>query len=148
MNVQDAAFTLALLAGIIGAMSALYQNTKLRRTLRELSAVKDAKRVLERTLFNLHAIKLGEPPCWHELKTWPEFFTHIWNGSQTVQVRKNDRDFKAGEGLILREYDPMLCRYKDGILKRVITHVGTNMTGVDRDYAVLSIRPVFDGEEK
>jgi ASC-1-like (ASCH) protein len=44
----------------------------------------------------------------HELKIWPEYFTGIKNGCKKHEVRKNDRDFKVGDILYLRE-----CR--DGV---------------------------------
>lgn len=141
------AFGIALFVGLLGAILGLVRDTQLKSARRALIAIYDAKRALERTLLNLNAIKLCEPPCWHELKIWPEYFTPVWMGSQSVQVRINDRDFKACDGLLLREYNPIGEKYTGAMLKRVITHVGIGMTGVQPDYAVLSIRPVFDGEE-
>lgn len=141
------AFGIALFVGLLGAILGLIRDTQLKRTRRELNFVKDAKRALQTTLLNLDAVALTDPPCWHELKTWPEYFIHVHLGTKTVEVRLNDRDFKKGDGLLLREYNPMSCKYTGLTAKRVITHVGIGMTGVQPDYAVLSIRPVFDGEE-
>lgn len=42
----------------------------------------------------------------HELKTWPIFFEAILNRKKTFELRKNDRDFKDGDTLLLREWDP------------------------------------------
>lgn len=42
----------------------------------------------------------------HQLKTWPQFFERIANGSKTFELRQNDRDFQAGEILELREWAP------------------------------------------
>ncbi len=42
----------------------------------------------------------------HELKTWPEPFEAIRRGMKTCEIRKNDRDFKAGDILELVEWDP------------------------------------------
>lgn len=42
----------------------------------------------------------------HELKTWPTYFQAIYEGNKTFEVRKMDRDFKAGDIVWLREYDP------------------------------------------
>lgn len=42
----------------------------------------------------------------HELKTWPKFFEAVRNKTKTFEFRKNDRDFKVGDVLILQNFDP------------------------------------------
>lgn len=42
----------------------------------------------------------------HRLKTWPEFFRKVWDGKKTFELRKDDRDFRVGDRLILAEHDP------------------------------------------
>jgi hypothetical protein len=42
----------------------------------------------------------------HELKTWPQYFCRVKDGSKTFEVRKNDRGFQNGDTVILREWDP------------------------------------------
>lgn len=42
----------------------------------------------------------------HELKIWPQFFQAIIDGRKTFEVRKNDRNFREGDQLFLREYAP------------------------------------------
>jgi len=42
----------------------------------------------------------------HYLKTWPEYYKAILTGAKTFEVRKNDRDFKVGDILVLQEWDP------------------------------------------
>lgn len=39
----------------------------------------------------------------HELKTWNEYFEAVFMGHKTFEVRKNDRDFKKGDTLILKD---------------------------------------------
>lgn len=41
----------------------------------------------------------------HELKSWPAFFAGLVDGTKTAEVRLNDRDFREGDVLVLREYD-------------------------------------------
>jgi hypothetical protein len=42
----------------------------------------------------------------HELKTWPEFFEEVRNGNKPFEYRLNDRDYKVGDVLHLREWVP------------------------------------------
>lgn len=42
----------------------------------------------------------------HHLKTWPLYFQAIERGDKTFELRRNDRDFKVGDTLILQEWDP------------------------------------------
>ncbi len=48
----------------------------------------------------------SENSTMHDLKCWPEFFDDILSGKKSFEIRKNDRDFKEGDILFLREYDP------------------------------------------
>ena len=42
----------------------------------------------------------------HELKTWPGFFEATLTGKKKFEVRRNDRGFKVGDTLCLREWNP------------------------------------------
>ncbi|MDW7673198.1 MAG: DUF3850 domain-containing protein [Bacillota bacterium] len=42
----------------------------------------------------------------HELKTWPEYFQPVVEGRKTFEIRLDDRDFKEGDYLLLKEYYP------------------------------------------
>ena len=42
----------------------------------------------------------------HELKTWPEYFEAIVDGSKRFEVRKNDRDFQEMDTVRLCEWKP------------------------------------------
>jgi len=48
----------------------------------------------------------------HELKVWSEFYDKIASKLKQFEIRKNDRDFKVGDTLILREFIP--CCECDG----------------------------------
>ena len=41
----------------------------------------------------------------HELKTLPEYFELVRTEVKNFEVRKNDRDFKVGDLLILKEWN-------------------------------------------
>jgi hypothetical protein len=42
----------------------------------------------------------------HDLKTQPQFWEALVNGSRPFEVRRNDRKFSPGDVLILREWTP------------------------------------------
>ena len=41
----------------------------------------------------------------HYLKIWPVFFDRVVSGEKTFEIRRNDRDFSAGDMLCLQEWD-------------------------------------------
>lgn len=47
--------------------------------------------------------KMGEPMRVHKLKTDPNVFALSFCGSKPWEIRKNDRDFKVGDLIILQE---------------------------------------------
>ena len=52
----------------------------------------------------------------HDLKTWPQPWNETAMGRKTVEVRHNDRGFKVGDTLVLREWDPRVHAYTGGAL--------------------------------
>jgi hypothetical protein len=40
----------------------------------------------------------------HDLKCWPEYFQPVIEGKKTVELRMNDRGFRVGDRLLLREW--------------------------------------------
>ena len=42
----------------------------------------------------------------HELRTWPAFYQEVVDGQKPFEVRWNDRNFKVGDTLLLKEWDP------------------------------------------
>lgn len=42
----------------------------------------------------------------HELKTWPEFFRATLDGTKKFELRRNDRDYRVGDQLLLKEWNP------------------------------------------
>jgi len=49
----------------------------------------------------------------HELKSWPLGFGDIRKGRKRYEIRFNDRDFKPGDVLWLRLYNPNTKEYGD-----------------------------------
>ncbi len=65
----------------------------------------------------------------HELKTWPLHWTAMFNGEKIFELRKNDRDFKLRDELLLKEYDPLYHKYSGRILHRRIVYILKCMEG-------------------
>jgi hypothetical protein len=101
----------------------------------------------------------------HQLKTWPEYFKAIHRGEKTFELRNNDRDFKKGDILILREFrtckkcggrgrarfggpDFEDCckephgRYTGRKIKRKITYIFEGGFGLNPDYVIMAIKPI------
>jgi len=59
----------------------------------------------------------------HNLKTWPDIFKVMKTGEKTFDIRKNDRDFKVGDQVILHEYDPDKKKYTGDHIHAKITWI-------------------------
>lgn len=60
----------------------------------------------------------------HELKIWPVYYNPVLAGEKTFEIRDNrDRDFKSGDQIVLREWDPDLKDYTGRSVKGEITYV-------------------------
>lgn len=61
----------------------------------------------------------------HIIKSWPGPFAVMWNGEKTWELRQDDRNYKTGDSLVIREWDPSSGVYSG----RVITgEVGYRLT--------------------
>ena len=60
----------------------------------------------------------------HHLKTWPHLFAAIAEPDpllrKTVEIRKDDRHFQAGDILVLEEYD-VVNGYTGRSIQRIVT---------------------------
>jgi len=67
----------------------------------------------------------------HELKVVQPFYYDLEMGRKTWELRKNDRDFKVGDILLLQEWAPEHGYYGSEISKRIIhvADVGSYLPG-------------------
>lgn len=76
----------------------------------------------------------------HELKILPQYYRAVLEKRKTFEVRKNDRHFAVGDGVCLREYDPLS---KNGYTGRVwygdITYILNDPLYCKCGYVVMSI---------
>lgn len=59
----------------------------------------------------------------HDLKTWPVYFQPIIQGEKTFEIRSNDRNFRVGDILLLREYDPETRTYSGRWAKAKVSYI-------------------------
>jgi hypothetical protein len=75
------------------------------------------------------------------LKTWPVYFHALWSSEKTFEVRKDDRDYKVGDRLILQEYDPRAECYLDREIHADVTYkMPGGRWGIAEEYCVMALR--------
>ncbi|EPW14538.1 hypothetical protein SAG0054_00010 [Streptococcus agalactiae CCUG 28551] len=60
------------------------------------------------------------------------------DGTKTFECRYNDRDFKVGDELLLREYDPQKG-YTYRCIVRKITYILSDFIGLKDGYVILGV---------
>lgn len=87
----------------------------------------------------------------HNLKVLNEYFIHLISDDKKFELRKNDRDYKVGDMLILREWVPYIVHPSNGkdghytgrIEIRFITFIlKGGQYGLDSDYVILSLSQI------
>lgn len=76
----------------------------------------------------------------HELKTLPEYFEEVFMGHKNFEARKNDRDYKLGDTLILKEFESHKG-YTGRQLARTVNYIlHGGKFGIEEGYCVMSIQ--------
>lgn len=86
----------------------------------------------------------------HELKCWPQFFDAIAGGRKRHDLRRaDDRRFRVGDTLRLREFDPDLQKYTGREQLVEITYITSSelpcalsRTALQSNFCILSIKPL------
>lgn len=83
----------------------------------------------------------------HELKIKECYWHEVWKGTKTFEIRKNDRDYKAGDIIHFHRIDdegnelPISKDFNDKYNNYLITYVFKGGEyGLDEDYCVFGIR--------
>lgn len=78
---------------------------------------------------------------WHLLKCEQPHFDNLKAGIKTLELRKNDRNYQVGDGLILTLYDWQKKEYGHDQLVTEITHTIQDETWLQPGCIALSIKP-------
>jgi len=85
----------------------------------------------------------------HVLKSWPRFFQQVLDGKRTHELRRNDRDYRIGDHMELREFDPKAGAYTGRICMVEITSMTSSQEpcavsdeALHRDFCILSVKQV------
>lgn len=83
----------------------------------------------------------------HHVKSWAHFYDAIELGLKTHDLRKNDRDYKVGDTLVLQRYDNIRGCYTGEELPVEVTYITSKTVPcafssavLPADYAILSIQ--------
>ena len=87
------------------------------------------------------------PARLHELRTWPEHFAAVLDGSKPYEVRVDDRGFAVGDLVRLAEYEPPragdLGHFTGREVTRRVTHVlAAGTFGLRPGYVALGLARV------
>lgn len=58
----------------------------------------------------------------HHLKTIPEYFQAVWDGTKTFEYRVNDRGFVVNDDLLLEEWSNQKANYTGRCIKANVTY--------------------------
>lgn len=83
----------------------------------------------------------------YEVKSWPWFFEPMCAGHKKHDMRdKRDRDYKIGDRMLLREWDPRTGEYTGREAIAMITYITSNdapcamsSNALDRNACILSV---------
>lgn len=94
-------------------------------------------------------------PVVHELKCWPQLFEAIKEDRKRHDLRRaDDREFRVGDLLKLREFDPQSERYTGREQTVRITYITStehpcalSESAIDPNFCILSISPLAPDQE-
>ena len=75
----------------------------------------------------------------HELKILPKWFADVLTGKKNFEIRRNDRDFKVGDYLLLKEYER--GHYTGREIKKRIQYIyqGDGTYGLSEEFCILGL---------
>lgn len=75
----------------------------------------------------------------HDLKLIQPYFDAVWHRKKLFEVRLNDRDYKVGDELLLREYNPKDNTYTSMCVRCTVCFILVSSPGLKEGYVVLGL---------
>ena len=75
----------------------------------------------------------------HELKVKPVYFEAVKEGIKTFELRRDDRNFKVGDILLLRESEH---QYSGRKIKKKVIYILKEIEGIEIGYCILALGEV------
>ena len=75
----------------------------------------------------------------HELRTLPEYFRLVFDGTKTFEVRRDDRGFQVGHILLLREWALHGGYTGRELTARVVYLLKGGKLGIEEGYVVMGV---------
>lgn len=130
----------ALLIGLSLIYKLFYANHKIydpKEEEREEKLREEKKQIRRANINSLFGSKKYEI---HELKIAPEYFIEVLHNVKRFEIRRNDRKFKVGDILILKEYNEEDKFFTGRGVKRVIKYILQGPCyGLEEGYCILGL---------
>lgn len=75
----------------------------------------------------------------HELKTTKPYFGDTLRGDKLFELRKNDRGFKKGDTVTLREWDQEKEEYTGRDISLTIQYILEDYPGLEEGYCIFGV---------
>jgi hypothetical protein len=96
--------------------------------------------LMQTSISTFGAVTSPAPAQTHELKIWPACFAAVEADAKPFDVREDDRGFRVGDALLLREYEPESEQYSGRSITRWITYVlQGGAFGIEAGWCVLGL---------
>ena len=77
----------------------------------------------------------------HQLKSWPEYYEAIADGSKSFDLRIDDRKYEVGDLVQFEEFRPATNNYTGMVTQRRITYILRDFAGLMPGYCIIAIEP-------
>lgn len=87
----------------------------------------------------------------HRVKSWPEYYAPLKDGSKPFELRKNDRNYQVGDVVVFCEFDDRKGKFTGDETPKRITYMLTStgqgsippLHGLMQGYAILGFADVI-----